>query len=106
MTKNSRGFERFGTALKAYYVINSDKGEAKHDCIVTNMSRKGFCIQVKADKKIGKDSVMRLEIYVPEKKSPTLVQGIVKWVEKRGEFWSAGVECLQILDEMEFSKLR
>lgn len=104
MTKDRRGFGRFGTALKAYYIINSDKGDEKHDCVVINMSRKGLGLQIKADKKISKDSDIRLEIYVPEKKSPTIVKGIVKWVDKREDDWVAGVECLKILDELEFSK--
>jgi hypothetical protein len=105
MNNNRRGFGRFGTALKAYYIINSDKGEEKHDCIVTNMSRKGFGIQIKADKRISQNSPIRLEIYVPEKKDLTMVNGIVKWIEKKGATWAAGVECVHILNEMEFSKL-
>jgi hypothetical protein len=105
MNKNRRGFGRFGTALKAFYIIMGDRGEERHDCIVANMSRKGFGLQLQADKKISKDSDIRLEIYVPEKKGPTHVQGTVKWIEKKGSFWEAGVECLKVLDEMDFSKL-
>ena len=105
MTKERRGFGRFGTALKAYYIINGETGEMKHDCMITNMSRKGFGLQVKSDKKIDQGAGIRLEIYVPEKKGPTHVQGIVKWIEKKGSFWEAGVECLKVLDEMDFSKL-
>ncbi len=105
MNKNRRGFGRFGTALKANYIIMGDRGEEKNDCIVANLSRKGFGLQLKADKKISKNSDIRLEIYVPEKKSPAVVHGTVKWVEKRGAAWAVGVECLHIIDELEFSKL-
>jgi hypothetical protein len=69
------------------------------------MSRKGFGLQLKADKKISKDSDIRLEIHVPEKKRPAVVHGTVKWAEKRGAAWAVGVECLKIIDELEFSKL-
>ena len=105
MAKERRGFGRFGTALKAHYIINGEIGEMKHDCMITNMSRKGLGLQVKSDQKIDQGAGIRLEIYVPEKKGPTHVQGIVKWIEKKGSFWMAGVECLKVLDEMDFSKL-
>jgi hypothetical protein len=105
MNKNRRVFGRFATALQAYYISKSDTGDVKHDCMVVNMSRKGFGLEIKADKKINENSDIRLEIYVPEKKSPTYVNGIVKWVEKRGYAWAAGVECLNIIDELEFSKM-
>lgn len=104
MTKERRGFGRFRTVLKAYYIINDELGELKHDCIITNMSRKGFGLQINSDKKIQKNTVISLEIIVPEKQGPTHVRGIVKWIEKRGASWTAGVECLNVLDEMEFSK--
>jgi hypothetical protein len=105
MNKNRRGFGRFETALKAYYIIKSDTGDMKHDCMVVNMSRKGFGLELKADKRIQKDSDIRLEIYIPEKKRPAVMHGTVKWAEKRGVAWAVGVECLKIIDELEFSKL-
>jgi hypothetical protein len=105
MTNERRDFGRFGTALKAYYMINGEIGEMKHDCTITNMSRKGFGLQVKSDKKINEGAGIQLEIYVPEKKSPTHVQGTVQWIEKKGYFWAVGVECLNIIDELEFSKM-
>lgn len=105
MTRERRSFGRFGTALKAYYIINGDQADKKHDCLVINMSRKGFGLHIKADEKINKDSTVCLEIYVPEKKTPALVKGIVRWVEKRGNAWTAGIESQKIIDELEFSKL-
>lgn len=105
MTKERRDFGRFGTALKAYYIINGEIDQIKHDCMITNMSRKGFGLHVKSDKKIDEGVGIRLEIYVPEKKGPTHVQGTVKWIDKKESFWAVGVECLKIIDELEFSKL-
>ena len=106
MHKERRGFGRFDTALKAYYIIvKSDRGDVKHECVVANMSRKGLGLQIKADNRITTNVDIRLEIYVTEKKSPALLHGTVKWVEKRGDAWVVGVECLKILDELEFSKL-
>jgi len=105
MNKNRRDFGRFATALKADYIIASDVAEVKHDCLVVNMSRKGFGLEIKADTRIDEGSDIRLEIYVPGKQNPAQVHGIVKWVEKRGGAWAAGVECLKMIDELEFSKL-
>jgi hypothetical protein len=106
MNKNRRGFGRFATALKASYIIKRDTGEVKHDCLVANMSRKGFGLHIIAENKIVENSDIRLEIHVPEKKNPALLHGTVKWVEKRGAAWAVGVECLSIIDELDFSKLR
>lgn len=104
MMKNRRSFGRFGTELKAFYICSDDPHQLKHDCKIVNMSRKGFGLQITTDQEIEKEATISLEIHVPEKKRPTFVQGTVKWIEKKGAYWAAGVECAHILDEMEFSK--
>ena len=104
MKEDKRGFGRFETELKAYYYISNSKDEERNECTVINMSRKGMGIEITTGKKISVGSTIRLEIFVPEKQKPTVVQGVLKWVEKRKETWSAGIECKEVLDEMQFSK--
>jgi len=105
MKEDKRGFGRFETELKAYYYyISNGKDEERNECTVINMSRKGMGLEIKTDKKINAGSTIRLEIFVPDKRKPTVVQGVLKWVEKRKETWSAGIECKEVLDEMQFSK--
>lgn len=104
MNQQRRGFGRFATELKALYYIINGGDEEKNACVVVNMSRKGLGLEIETDKKLSAGSTIRLEILVPEKKNPTILQGMLKWVEKRGRKWSAGVECFEFLDEMKFSK--
>ena len=104
MKEDKRGFGRFETELKAYYYICNGEDEERNECTVINMSRKGMGLEIKTDKKINAGSTIRLEIFVPDKRKPTVVQGVLKWVEKRKETWSAGIECKEVLDEMQFSK--
>jgi hypothetical protein len=104
MKENRRSFGRFATGLKAYYYVSTSKDKERSECSIINMSRKGLGLQIKTEKKINIGSAIRLEIFVPDKRTPAVVQGTVKWLEKRKETWSAGVECKEVLDEMKFSK--
>jgi hypothetical protein len=58
-----------------------------------------------AHETIELDTVIRLEVFIPEKSQPTGVQGIVKWIDSRGDSVFCGVESIELLDEMKFSKI-
>jgi len=104
MQDNKRRYGRFDTELKARYCVAENK-EDWHACTVVNLSRKGIGIQLQAHETIDLDTVIRLEVFVPEKSRPTSVQGIVKWTDARGDSVFCGVESLELLDEMQFSKI-
>ena len=104
MQDNKRRYGRFDTALKARYCV-AENEEDWHTCTVVNLSRKGIGIQLQAHATIDLDTVIRLEVFVPEKSRPTSVQGIVKWTDARGDSVFCGVESIELLDEMKFSKI-
>ena len=104
MRDNTRRYGRFDTELKARYCVAENEGDW-HACTVVNLSRKGIGIQLKAHETIELDTVIRLEVFIPEKSQPTSVQGIVKWTDTRGDGVFCGVEFIELLDEMKFSKI-
>jgi c-di-GMP-binding flagellar brake protein YcgR len=104
MQDNKRRYGRFDTELKARYRVAEKEGDWK-TCTVVNLSRKGIGIQLHAHETIDLDTVIRLEVFVPEKSQPTSVQGIVKWTEERGDNVFCGIESIELLDEMKFSKM-
>ena len=76
-----------------------------HACTVVNLSRKGIGIQLEAHETIALETVIRLEVFIPEKSQPTSLKGIVKWTDAREESVFCGVESVELLDEMKFSKI-
>jgi hypothetical protein len=104
MENNKRQFGRFDTELKAHLILLGN-GADGHECTVINMSRKGIGIKFHAREEIAIGTPIRLEVFVPEKSVPTSVQGVLKWIEERGDILFGGIECTDLLDEMKFSKV-
>ena len=101
--KNKRRFGRFDTQLKAQY-ISQDNKKNLQECTVINMSRKGIGVRFQLCEKVSIGSKIHLKIFVPEKVQPTIVEGVLKWIEKRENALFGGIESNEILDEMKFSK--
>jgi len=104
MQDNTRRYGRFDTELKARYCVAENEGDW-NTCTVVNLSRKGIGIRLDAHETIDLDTVIRLEVFIPEKATPTSVQGIVKWTDARGDSVFCGIESIELLDEMKFSKI-
>lgn len=104
MQESKRRYGRFDTELKARYCLAENEGNWK-TCTVVNMGRKGIGILVGAREAMELDTDIRLEVHIPEKSLPATVQGKVKWIEARGDSVFCGIESLEILDEMNFSKI-
>ena len=104
MQNNKRRYGRFDTELKARYCVAENEGDW-HPCTVVTLSRKGIGIQLNVHETLALDTVIRLEVFIPEKSQPTGVQGIVKWIDSRGDSVFCGVESIELLDEMKFSKI-
>lgn len=102
--KNRRRFGRFETQLKAQYILKDSQGDWG-ECTIISMGRKGMGIRFHAHEKIDIGSAIHLEVFVPEKLKPAIVEGVLRWTEERGSILFGGIECNEILDEMEFSKL-
>ncbi len=102
--KDSRKHGRFDTQLKAQYSLKENSGDVR-DCTVINMSRKGIGVRFRAHEKISIGSIIRIEVFIPEKMNPTSILGVLKWIEKKGNNIFAGIESHELLDEMKFSKV-
>ena len=101
--ENKRRFGRFDTQLKAQY-ISQDNERNRQECTVINMSRKGIGIRFHSPEKISVDTNINLEVFIPEKLNPVNVEGVLRWVERKGTVLFGGIESKEILDEMKFSK--
>jgi len=101
--KERRRFIRFETELKAQYISQDGKRDWER-CVVVSLGRKGIGVRFQSCEKFYIGSNIRLRIFVPEKKQPTIVEGVLKWTEKRENALFGGIESNEILDEMEFSK--
>jgi hypothetical protein len=104
MRDNTRRYGRFDTELKARYCMVENEGDW-HPCTVVNLSRKGIGIQLNVHETLALDTVIRLEVFIPEKSQPTSLKGIVKWTDAREDSVFCGVESIELLDEMKFSKI-
>jgi len=102
--EDTRKYGRFSTQLNALYFLNENSGEVK-ECTVINMSRKGIGIKLQLHEKIKVGSTIRLEVFIPGKMEPTNISGVLKWIEEKGDDSIAGIECIELLDEMNFSKV-
>jgi hypothetical protein len=102
-----RRFRRFTIILAARYRIENGSDSICR-CTIINMNQKGIGIRFHTHETMDVGSQIQLEIYVYEKLKFTNVKGILKWNRKRGNGYSlgvdGGVECDELLDEMQFSK--
>jgi hypothetical protein len=101
--KERRKFIRFETELKAQYISQDGKRDWEK-CAVVSLGRKGIGVRFQSREKVYIGSNIRLKIFVPEKVQPTIVEGVLKWIEKRENALFGGIESNEILDEMKFSK--
>ena len=101
--KERRRFIRFETELKAQYISQDGKRDWER-CAVVSLGRKGVGVRFQSCGKVYIGSNIRLKIFVPEKMQPTIVEGVLKWTEKREHALFGGIESNEILDEMDFSK--
>ena len=101
--KERRKFIRFETELKAQYISQDGKRDWER-CAVVSLGRKGIGVRFQSREKVYIGSNLRFKIFVPEKMQPTIVEGVLKWTEKRGNALFGGIESNEILDEMKFSK--
>ena len=105
--EDRRRFSRFGILLEACYSVENESG-TMGPCTIINMNHKGIGIRFHTREVIDAGATIYLEIFVSEKLKFTRVKGTLKWNRKRGNGHSAGVdggiECDELLDEMQLSK--
>lgn len=102
--EDRRRFGRFDTQLKAQYISRDSKRDWE-ECTIISLGRKGVGLRFHSRDKINVGSTIHLKVFIPEKLNPTSVEGVLRWTEERGNILFGGIECNEVLDEMEFSKL-
>ena len=93
-----RQYRRFETHHKAHYLLKGGKGSWKA-CTITNVSRKGMGILLRAHEKVALGSTILLRPAPPIEPSPLYVIGIVRWIKKRGNDFIGGIESVEVLDD-------
>jgi len=66
------------------------------DCTITEASREGLSIQFYTSEKIKAGSLIHLKVLMPSEPNPVDVQGMLKWIEEKGEHYIGGVELYHI----------
>ena len=105
--EDRRRFSRVNILLEARYSVENGNGTMDR-CTIINMNHKGIGIRFHTHEVISVGATVYLEIFVSDKLKFTRVKGTLKWNRKRGNGHSAGVdggiECDELLDEMQLSK--
>ena len=66
------------------------------NCTINEVSRKGMGVLFFTPAEINQGSLIHLKVLVPTEPHPVTVKGILKWIEKKGEFFIGGIEWLRI----------
>ena len=76
-----RRFKRFPIKLNAKYLLGENHKKWK-PFMVINISREGMGMEVYLQERIPIDSVLQIEIIVPEKEKPVMAIGVLKWIKE------------------------
>lgn len=79
--EEKRKFKRFPIELNARYLLGENHKKWK-SCMVTDISREGVGMEVYLQERIPIDSILQIEIIVPEKEKPVMVMGILRWIKE------------------------
>ena len=79
-----RRFKRFPIKLNAKYLLGENHKKWK-PFMVINISREGMGMEVYLQERIPIDSILQIEIIVPEKEKPVMAIGVLKWIRELGK---------------------
>ncbi len=97
-----RRFDRFPAQREAKYFSKGGLGNWQ-ECTIMNVSHKGMKILFHERIKVG--STIGLEIPFPGELVSISINGILKWIEERGNDFIGGIELTKMLDDEKLSKL-
>jgi hypothetical protein len=66
------------------------------ECIIVESSKGELRIEFHTKEKIKEGSIINIRALIPSVPNPVIVKGILKWIEKKGEYLSGGVEWLSV----------
>jgi len=95
--EEKRKFKRFPIELKAKYFLRENHEKWK-SCMVINLSRQGMGMEVYLQERIPIDSILQIEILAPEKETPVMAMGILRWIKKQEKITNflGGVDLTKI----------
>jgi hypothetical protein len=102
--KNTRRFKRYPTQREARFFLKDSAGEG-HKCTIITVSRKGMGILFHTDEKIKVGTAIRFDIPVATSFEAISVRGMLKWLDKTEAEFIGGIELIQELSDVKFSKL-
>ena len=76
-----RRFKRFPIKLNAKYLLGENHKKWK-PFMVINISREGMGMEVYLQERIPIDSILQIEIIVPEKEKSVMAIGVLKWIRE------------------------
>jgi c-di-GMP-binding flagellar brake protein YcgR len=76
-----RRFKRFPIKLNAKYLLGENHKKWK-PFMVINISREGMGMEVYLQERIPIDSILQIEIIVPEKEKQVMAIGILRWIRE------------------------
>ncbi|MBW1824348.1 MAG: PilZ domain-containing protein [Deltaproteobacteria bacterium] len=76
-----RRFKRFPIKLNAKYLLGENHKKWK-PFMVINISREGMGMEVYLQERIPIDSILQIEIIVPEKEKSVMAIGILRWIRE------------------------
>ncbi len=99
-----RKAKRFPINLKAHYFSSEERGNRK-ECTIINVSRNGGGLEFYTSEKIVVGSTPLLEIFCPEIKEATNVEGVVRWAQRGKRDFIGGIEVTARSDEDKLTNL-
>ena len=100
--QEGRRFKRFIAEFKAQYFTEARPGNWQ-PCSIMDVSKRGM--RVLFHENIAADTMIFMEIFVPDEQVPVSVKGKVKWVAEEGSAFMCGLELADTLDDAKWSKL-
>lgn len=92
-----RRFKRFPIKLNAKYLLGENHKKWK-PFMVINISREGMGMEVYLQERIPIDSILQIEIIVPEKEKSVMAIGILRWIREldKKKNYLGGVDLTKI----------
>ena len=66
------------------------------DCIIKESSKRELRVEFHTKEKINEGSIINIRVLMSSEPNPVMIKGILKWIEKTGEYFSGGVEWLSV----------
>jgi len=99
-----RQFNRCLTQLDAQY-FSEEQERNWEKCTVINISCKGMGIKFHTSEKINIGSTIHLAIIVPREPDPIMVKGVLGWIKQKENYFVAGIELTEALEDVKWAKL-